>query len=208
MRRYLLPLSALVVFAGMATSVSAQVPRARIAPEAWFRTVPTSSSLLGTYHWIDLSGDSVTTVSRNRNNPTLVNTNALPFPDTHSINFHPALRFSGSIFQKELALSYSSLAQGTIIGIFAPIAATSSSDAALFGLKGRNGEETLVGRIRYIMPAVGHTLTMAKHRERTCFMALPRKKPNQNFWNVSPGLFPICGLTGLYIPCGVSRNTR
>ena len=48
MRRYLLPLSALVVFAGMATSVSAQVPRARIAPEAWFRTVPTSSSLLGT----------------------------------------------------------------------------------------------------------------------------------------------------------------
>lgn len=146
MRRYLLPLSALVVFAGMATSVSAQVPRARIAPEAWFRTVPTSSSLLGTYHWIDLSGDSVTTVSRNRNNPTLVNTNALPFLDTHSINFHPALRFSGSIFQKELALSYSSLAQGTVIGIFAPIAATSSSDAALFGLKGRNGEETLVGK--------------------------------------------------------------
>ena len=134
MRRYLLPLSALVVFAGMAISVSAQVPRARIAPEAWFRTVPTSSSLLGTYHWIDLSGDSVTTVSRNRNNPTLVNTNALPFLDTHSINFHPALRFSGSIFQKELALSYSSLAQGTVIGIFAPIAATSSSDAALFGL--------------------------------------------------------------------------
>ena len=84
MRRYLLPLSALVVFAGMAISVSAQVPRARIAPEAWFRTVPTSSSLLGTYHWIDLSGDSVTTVSRNRNNPTLVNTNALPFLDTHS----------------------------------------------------------------------------------------------------------------------------
>lgn len=82
MRRYLLPLSALVVFAGMATSVSAQVPRARIVPEAWFRTVPTSPSLLGTYHWIDLSGDSVTTVSRNRNNPTLVNTNALPFPDT------------------------------------------------------------------------------------------------------------------------------
>lgn len=76
----------------------------------------------------------------------MVNTNALPFPDTHSINFHPALRFSGSIFQKELALSYSSLAQGTVIGIFAPIAATSSSDAALFGLKGRNGEETLVGK--------------------------------------------------------------
>ena len=33
MRRYLLPLSALVVFAGMATSVSAQVPRARIVPD-------------------------------------------------------------------------------------------------------------------------------------------------------------------------------
>lgn len=80
MRRYLLPLSALVVFAGMATSVSAQVPRARIAPEAWFRTVPISSSLLGSYHWIDLSGDSVTTVSRNRNNPTLINTNAASFP--------------------------------------------------------------------------------------------------------------------------------
>lgn len=145
MRRYLLPFLAVLLLSQI-TPVSAQVPGGVPSPEAWFRTYPTGMQLLGTYHWIDLSGDSVALVARDKNKLDLSFPYVLSFADTHSFNFHPALKFSGSGPLKEASLSYSALTQGTIIGVFAPLATTSSSDAFLYGVEGRGGEGFLISK--------------------------------------------------------------
>lgn len=145
MRRSLLPFLAVLLLSKV-TPVSAQAPGGVPSPEVWFRTYPTGTQLLGTYHWIDLSGDSVALVARNKNKPDLSFPYVLSFADTHSFNFHPALKFSGSGSLKEASLSYSALAQGTVIGVFAPLATTSSSDAFLYGAEGRSGEGFLISK--------------------------------------------------------------
>lgn len=145
MRRYMLPFLAVLVFSTIIPTF-AQTPGGVSSPEIWFRTYPTGVQLLGTYHWIDLSGDSVTLVARDKNKLNLSFPYIQSFADTHSFNFHPALKFSGLRSLKETSLSYSALTQGTIIGVFAPLETTSFSDAFLYGVEGRSEEGFLISK--------------------------------------------------------------
>lgn len=126
-------------------SVYAQSPGGVDGNELWYKTVPVTTDLQGTYHWADFSGDSVFLYQRR-----ITGSDMTEFIQSrnkiHTINFHPALNLSDGVLGKYAYIESSNLAQATVIGVFAYQPATSSQDMVLYAINGRDGFGSIMSK--------------------------------------------------------------
>lgn len=113
----------------------AQSPGGVSGCEAWFATSPIGNDRNGTYHWEELTGDSV--LLRYVGGSTTGTEVTEPRSSIQSFNFHPALRFSVSSGFMDAVLRHGSLAEATFVGVFLPDSLP-STDTRLYAVSGKD----------------------------------------------------------------------
>ena len=166
--------------------------------ETWLVTSPVSSDLNGSYHWADLSGDSIQVLTTGNVEYTR------PRDSVQTFNFHPALRLSSASGPLSVYLRQALPGQCTVIGVFAPRLASVTSDMTLYTVAG--ADTTAVSRTQVIhsgggsLPYDGHWLTDSARSPRVITWERAASPPVHSVWGsvsgvtLSPGgaspLFP------------------
>lgn len=122
--------------------------------DAWFKTVPVSGNLQGSYRWLDFSGDSATLYWQDRATGTHVFTQDRS--QLKTLNFNPALDLSKGGTLKWSELLRSPLTQGTFIGVFLPYSFT--AEGVVYGIASGDGGGSLVTSDKIVRPGTTEPL--------------------------------------------------
>lgn len=138
------------LYVGLSALSFGQSPGGVGSPELWFVTTPVGQKTPDLFYWKDLAGDSV----RNLLYTPRASNHGEPFVQSrHSfitLNYNPTLRLSGQEVPKKALLRYSNLTHATILGVFMPRASEIGTDAVLYSLKGRPGQEVLMSKDKLV----------------------------------------------------------
>lgn len=115
-----------------------------VVPEAWFKTIPTTTDLNGNYKWKDFSLNNAKLV--NYSEPETSTEYAVARASVMYYNFNPAIDLTAGSISKEIKITKSNLAQATVIGVWGTKVEQNNTDRFIFALNGRKNESVVFSK--------------------------------------------------------------
>lgn len=140
----------LLLFGAGVVASHAQSPGGVSGTDLWYKTVPVTGDLQGSYRWRDFAGDTVKLRQYDRLGTGYGDEFTQPRSSLHVFNFHPALDLPANALGKAAQLRYSNLPQATVIGVFAPKLSGHAADMLLYGINGRPGDGALFSKDKVV----------------------------------------------------------
>jgi len=112
-----------------------------IVPAVWFKTMPVTADINGSYKWKDFSPANVPLVKYATNGTAPEYT--VRRDSIMNYNFNPALDLSSGNTSKEIVMDKSNLAQATIMGVWGSKKEVTNADKFIFALNGRRNESVV-----------------------------------------------------------------